>query len=50
MSQNEQRTAVVTVYATKAETGKVVLTWNYAAVHAYGILRKIEDPALILGP
>jgi transcriptional regulator len=23
-------------YATKAETGKVVPTWNYAVVHAYG--------------
>jgi transcriptional regulator len=32
-------------YATKAETGKVVPTWNYAAVHAYGVLRVIEDAA-----
>ena len=32
-------------YATKAETGKVVPTWNYAAVHAYGALRVIEDTA-----
>ena len=32
-------------YATKAETGKVVPTWNYAAVHAYGGLRVIEDAA-----
>jgi transcriptional regulator len=30
-------------YATKTETGKVVPTWNYAAVHAYGMLRAIED-------
>ena len=30
-------------YATKAETGKVVPTWNYAAVHAYGALRAIDD-------
>src|SRR5262245_46677218 len=29
-------------YATKAEHGKVVPTWNYAAVHAYGALRIIE--------
>jgi len=36
-------------YATKAETGKVVPTWNYVAVHGYGILRKIDDPAWILG-
>ncbi len=30
-------------YATKAETGKVVPTWNYAIVQAYGALRVIED-------
>jgi transcriptional regulator len=30
-------------YATKATTGKVVPTWNYAVVHAYGPLRVIED-------
>lgn len=30
-------------YPTKAETGKVVPTWNYTAVHARGILRVIED-------
>jgi len=30
-------------YATKQETGKVVPTWNYAVVHAYGVLRAIED-------
>jgi transcriptional regulator len=32
-----------TYYATKAATGKVVPTWNYAAVHAYGALRIIDD-------
>lgn len=32
-------------YATKRETGKVVPTWNYAVVHAYGPLRAIDDPA-----
>ncbi len=32
-------------YATKAATGKVVPTWNYATVHAYGPLRVIEDAA-----
>ncbi len=32
-------------YATKAATGKVVPTWNYAVVHAYGLVRVIEDPA-----
>jgi transcriptional regulator len=35
-------------YATKAETGRVVPTWNYEAVHAYGRLEVIEDPARIL--
>jgi transcriptional regulator len=30
-------------YATKAETGKVVPTWNYAVAHAYGRLRAIDD-------
>lgn len=30
-------------YETTAETGKVVPTWNYAIVHAYGPLRVIED-------
>jgi transcriptional regulator len=32
-------------YATKAATGKVVPTWNYATVHAHGPLRVIEDAA-----
>ena len=31
-------------YATKAETGKVVPTWNYLAVHAEGQARIIQDP------
>jgi transcriptional regulator len=30
-------------YATKQETHKVVPTWNYAVVHAYGCLRIIDD-------
>jgi len=30
-------------YATKAETGKVVPTWNYIVAHAYGTLRFIDD-------
>ena len=30
-------------YETKRETGKVVPTWNYAVVHAYGAIRTIED-------
>jgi transcriptional regulator len=32
-------------YATKAETGKVVPTWNYAIVQVRGSARIIEDPA-----
>ena len=31
-------------YATKRETGKVVPTWNYAIVQAWGRPRVIEDP------
>lgn len=31
-------------YQTKVETGKVVPTLNYAAVHAYGVGRVIDDP------
>lgn len=30
-------------YETKRETGKVVPTWNYVAVHAYGRLQIVED-------
>jgi transcriptional regulator len=30
-------------YAEKKEHGKVVPTWNYAVVHAYGPLKVIED-------
>jgi transcriptional regulator len=32
-------------YPTKAETGRVVPTWNYLAVHAEGSARVIQDPA-----
>jgi transcriptional regulator len=32
-------------YPSHQETGRVVPTWNYAVVHAYGALRTIEDPA-----
>jgi transcriptional regulator len=35
-------------YPEKAATGKVVPTWNYAVVHAYGALKVIEDPAWLL--
>jgi predicted FMN-binding regulatory protein PaiB len=30
-------------YPEKGETGKVVPTWNYVVVHAYGHLKVIED-------
>jgi transcriptional regulator len=30
-------------YATKTETEKVVPTWNYAVVHAHGVLRVVDD-------
>jgi transcriptional regulator len=30
-------------YAAKGEHGRVVPTWNYVAVHAYGTLRFVED-------
>jgi transcriptional regulator len=35
-------------YASKAEHGKVVPTWNYAVVHAYGRLETVQDPAWLL--
>jgi len=35
-------------YPTKQQTGKVVPTWNYEAVHAYGRLEIIEDSAKLL--
>jgi transcriptional regulator len=34
-------------YASKAEHGRVVPTWNYVAVHAYGTLRFIDDTAVL---
>jgi transcriptional regulator len=30
-------------YPTKQQTGKVVPTWNYLAIHAYGTARTVED-------
>jgi transcriptional regulator len=35
-------------YEAKAETGKVVPTWNYVAIHAYGPLEMFDDPARLL--
>lgn len=34
-------------YATKKETGKVVPTWNYAVVHAYGYVRVVDDASWV---
>lgn len=36
-------------YATKKETGKVVPTWNYVVVHAYGLLHIIDDATWVRG-
>ena len=35
-------------YVTKAEHGKVVPTWNYVAVHAYGVAEFFEDADRLL--
>jgi transcriptional regulator len=35
-------------YATKQENGKVVPTWNYVAVHAYGPVEFFDDAAKLL--
>lgn len=35
-------------YATKHEAGKVVPTWNFAVVHAYGSLQAIDDPRWLM--
>jgi transcriptional regulator len=36
-----------TWYPSKAEHGKVVPTWNYIAIHAYGELRIRDDPGFL---
>jgi transcriptional regulator len=35
-------------YAAKRETGKVVPTWNYIAVHAYGPVEFFQEPQRLL--
>ena len=35
-------------YATKRETGKVVPTWNYVAIHAAGPIDFFDEPARLL--
>ena len=42
--QGPQNYVTPSWYATKRETGKVVPTWNYVTVHAWGRPRLIEDP------
>ena len=37
------------LYATKRETEKVVPTWNYVAIHAYGTIAFFDDPDRLLG-
>jgi transcriptional regulator len=34
-------------YATNAESGRVVPTWNYEVVHVHGRIRAVEDPQWI---
>ncbi|HEX8167879.1 MAG TPA: FMN-binding negative transcriptional regulator [Beijerinckiaceae bacterium] len=41
--QGAERYVTPSWYATKRENGKVVPTWNYAVVHAYGRMTVIED-------
>lgn len=35
-------------YPTKQQTGKVVPTWNYVAVHAYGPIEFFDEPGRLL--
>lgn len=43
--QGEQGYVTPSWYASKAATGKVVPTWNYAVVHAWGRPAVVEDAA-----
>jgi transcriptional regulator len=43
--QGPQQYITPSWYATKRDTGKVVPTWNYVTVHAWGRPRAIEDAA-----
>lgn len=43
--QGPQAYVSPSLYATKRETGRVVPTWNYATVHAWGPPRVIDDAA-----
>ncbi len=43
--QGAQHYISPSLYATKRETGKVVPTWNYITVHAWGAPRVMDDAA-----
>ena len=43
-SQGESRYVSPSEFEEKALTGRVVPTWDYAAVHVHGTLRAIDDP------
>jgi transcriptional regulator len=45
--QGPQRYISPSLYATKQETGKVVPTWNYITVHAWGAPRVIDETGWI---
>lgn len=45
--QGPQRYISPSLYPTKQETGKVVPTWNYITVHAWGTPRVIDDAGWI---
>ena len=38
-----------TWYPAKQETGRVVPTWNYTAIHAYGHIKFFDDPERLRG-
>ena len=45
LNQPHSKNVTPSWYATKQETGKVVPTWNYVTVHAWGKPQVIEDAA-----
>jgi transcriptional regulator len=47
--QGPQTYVSPSLYPTKQETGKVVPTWNYITVHAWGRPQVMDDPAWIRG-
>lgn len=46
--QGPQRYISPNFYATKSSDPRVVPTWNYVAVHAYGTLRSFDDAVELL--